>query len=93
MNPFTGPRGGDDNFGNAMNSQAHRINMAMSTIGQTLKQISDQSGIENLNRIHGHMRWLLKRDFAERRDSGWALTTDAAKHLTGSAGKSRAKTN
>jgi len=36
MQQFRGPRGGDDPLGSAKNSQAHRINIAMTESPQTV---------------------------------------------------------
>lgn len=74
MKHFTGPRGGNDAFGYAMNSQAHRINVAMSTNPRSTREISALSQIEHLPRIRQHMISLVKRLLVERRDGGWALT-------------------
>jgi len=77
MEHFTGPRGDHDAFGNGTNTQAHRINKAMTTTPQTLKQISEKSNVENLDRIRHHMRWLAERGFAGQNEASWALTEKA----------------
>jgi len=78
MEHFTGTRGEIDAFGNGENTQAHRINQAMNTTPQSLKQMSIKSNINNLDRIRSHMRFLVDSGFAEQHDSGWALTESAA---------------
>lgn len=78
MEHFSGPRGDIDAFGNGENTQAHRINLVMSTSPQTIKHISSQCKINNLDRIRNHMRWLVERGFALQNDTSWALTESAA---------------
>ncbi|WP_159453534.1 DNA-3-methyladenine glycosylase I [Geoanaerobacter pelophilus] len=78
MEHFTGPRGEIDAFGNGTNTQAHQINLAMSTAPQTIDQISVKSSICNLNRIRQHMRYLINLGFAIQCDSKWALTESAS---------------
>jgi hypothetical protein len=78
MEHFTGPRGEIDAFGNGENTQAHRINLAMSTTPQTLKQISSQSKINNLDRIRQHMGSLVARGFAKQHDQTWTLTESSS---------------
>ena len=77
MEHFTGERGEIDAFGNGENTQAHRINQAMSKTPQSLKQLSIKSKVTNLERIRQHMRFLVDRGFAEQHDSEWALTESA----------------
>lgn len=83
MEHFTGPQGGKDPFGSVMNAETHRINMAMTTAPQSLQDISDATGIENLERIRQHMRWLIKHHFAEQFDQTWALNAHSMKRLHG----------
>ena len=74
MKHFKGPRGGMDAFGSAINSQAHRLNLAMKTTPQTILQVSQRSNIENFPRIRNHMTWLVQGELAAKYDDGWALT-------------------
>ncbi|MDP3029272.1 MAG: DNA-3-methyladenine glycosylase I [Deltaproteobacteria bacterium] len=84
MEHFTGPRGEVDAFGNGTNTQAHQINLAMSTTPQTIDQISAKSTICNLDRIKQHMRYLIKLGFAVQCDSKWSLTESASLKYKGS---------
>ena len=78
MEHFTGPRGDVDAFGNGDNTQAHRINVAMSTTPQTIKQISAKCKVNNLDRIRNHMKWLVDRGYVTQQEQSWALTDSAA---------------
>lgn len=78
MKHFTGPRGDVDPFGNGENTQAHRINVAMSTAPQTIKQISAKCKVTNTDRIRNHMKWLVVRGYATQQEQTWALTDSAA---------------
>lgn len=78
MEHFSGPRGEIDAFGNGENTQAHRINLVMTTTPQTLKNISAQCKLTDLARIRRHMDWLIERGFAQQHDQSWALTESAA---------------
>lgn len=77
MEYFTGERVEIDAFGNGENTQAHCIIQVISKTTQSLKQLSINSQIYNLNRIRQHMRFLVDRGFAEKHDSEWALTENA----------------
>jgi len=78
MDHFTGPRGEPDAFGNGKNTQAHRINLVMSTNPQTLDQISSKCGLSNTKRIRQHMGFLIERGFCYQEGDTWALTEGAA---------------
>ena len=83
MDHFTGPRGEPDAFGNGENTQAHRINLVMSTTPQTLQQLSSQCGLGNIKRIRQHMGSLTELGFAQRHGPRWALTESAARTFCG----------
>lgn len=83
MDHFTGPRGEPDAFGNGANTQAHRINLVMSTTPQTLRQISSRCGLSNIDRIRQHMRFLIEHGFAQQDGDRWVLTEDAAVNFFG----------
>ncbi len=51
MKHFTGPRGGYDPLGSAMNSQAHRINIAMTAEPLTLQQVSARSKVPDIGKV------------------------------------------
>jgi hypothetical protein len=78
MKHFTGPRGEPDAFGNGKNTQAHRINLVMSTKPQTIQQISSKCGLPNIKRIRQHMRYLTDRGFCYQAGETWVLTEGAA---------------
>ncbi|MEI8356247.1 MAG: hypothetical protein WCG31_09195 [Deltaproteobacteria bacterium] len=78
MDYFSGERGEADAFGNGINTQAHRINSAMSTTPQTLQEISRKCNIGNHSRIRNHMRWLVERKFAKQLGDRWALTENGS---------------
>lgn len=83
MKHFTGPRGEPDAFGNGINTQAHRINLVMSTAPQTLRQISSRCGLSNIDRIRQHMRFLTEHGFCYQDGDRWVLTEDAAVNFFG----------
>jgi hypothetical protein len=83
MEHFTGPRGERDAFGNGKNTQAHRINLVMSTKPQTLHQISSRCGLPNIGRIRQHMRYLTEHRFCFQDGEAWGLTEDSAANFFG----------
>jgi hypothetical protein len=67
-----------------MNSQAHRINIAMTDAPQTLQDVSARSAVGNIARVRQNMRWLVKKGFAAQHSGNrWALTTRGMKLLDG----------
>jgi hypothetical protein len=87
MEHFTGPLGEIDAFGNGENTQAHRINLVMTTKPQTLQQTSLKCGLPNVDRIRAHMGYLTERGFCNKEGQTWVLTEGTAATFFGDNSK------
>jgi hypothetical protein len=80
---FTGPRGGIDPLGFVMNSQAHRINAALTDAPQTAEALMQKAGVARLAGVKEHLRRLVAKGYVVRNDGGWALTERALELMGG----------